>query len=117
MIALGGEELAADELAIDEPGVDAIDEDIGDELTSERHTELPAEDAGLLLACTNPDDPPPPPPQAMSNVQMHTSSVRPLQDNIGRAIVVLMSRPIWPTPLLIKTDYVKHSQDRRRAQK
>ncbi len=117
MITSGREELAADELAIDEPGLDTIDEDIGDEFASESPIELPAEDAGLLLACINPDDPPPPPPQARSNVQTHTSSVRPLQDNIGRAIVVLMSRPIWPTPLLIQTDYVKHSQDHRRAQK
>jgi hypothetical protein len=109
VITLGIEELAVDELAADEPGLDRIDED--------GPTELPTEDAGWLLAGTKLDDPPPPPPQANSNVDTHNSSVRTLQSNIGKAIVVLMSYPMWPTPLLIQTDYTKHSQDHQRAQK
>jgi hypothetical protein len=98
-----------DEITTDELGVDGIDDDSEDMVFAE----LPTEDPGLLLAGTKLDDPPPLPPQANSNVDTHNSSVRALQCNIARAIVVLISRPMRPTPLLIQTDYIKHSQDHR----
>ncbi|MDO8343097.1 MAG: hypothetical protein Q7T48_07865 [Cellvibrio sp.] len=85
----------ASELAADELDTENIEDDIEDGIEEETLTELPLEEAGLLLAGVKLDDPPPPPPHANRKAHAHTSSVRPPQSNIGRAIVVLIFNPMW----------------------
>ena len=90
-----------DELTADEPMLDTLDEDVVDELDEDELTELPTDDKGLLLVGTTLDDPPlPPPPQASRSVDTHNSNIRLTQASTDRVIIVL-SRPMWPRPLLI----------------
>ncbi|HCS63437.1 MAG TPA: hypothetical protein DIW64_04760, partial [Cellvibrio sp.] len=78
----------AGELTADELDAENIEDDIEDGIEEETPTELPLEEAGLLLAGAKLDDPPPAPPQANRNVHAHKSNVRPPQSKIRITIAL-----------------------------